>query len=270
MKDLHIHTKYSDGQYDEKEILDRIIKAGITEFAICDHDTIEGSKRVKDLIEKQNININFHSGVELSCKLDNMFGGINFHMLARDFDLNSPYLKSLLDELQKLRMQKIPEMKNFIKQIYNIDIPQYKIDEKIKTTNSFGKPHFYELLSEYITCDSDDFHLKMKRLESRKFKIDAKVAIDYIHKANGNITLAHPIEIMQEYNLNYNDIEKLVKYLASIGLDGLETRHSKQTQKDYEIFSNIAKKYGLFETCGSDFHGEKIKPKAKLGVCIKE
>ena len=96
----------------------------------------------------------------------------------------------------------------------------------------------------------------MKRLESRKFKIDAKVAIDYIHKANGNITLAHPIEIMQEYNLNYNDIEKLVKYLASIGLDGLETRHSKQTQKDYEIFSNIAKKYGLFETCGCDFHGE--------------
>ena len=25
MKDLHIHTKYSDGQYDEKEILDRIL-----------------------------------------------------------------------------------------------------------------------------------------------------------------------------------------------------------------------------------------------------
>ena len=34
MKDLHIHTKYSDGQYDEKEILDKIIKASITEFAI--------------------------------------------------------------------------------------------------------------------------------------------------------------------------------------------------------------------------------------------
>ncbi len=44
MKDFHIHTKYSDGEYDENEIIDKILQKGITEFAICDHDTIEGIK----------------------------------------------------------------------------------------------------------------------------------------------------------------------------------------------------------------------------------
>ena len=52
MKDLHIHTKYSDGEFDEKQILEQIEIAGITEFAICDHDTIMGSQKVFELFKK--------------------------------------------------------------------------------------------------------------------------------------------------------------------------------------------------------------------------
>ena len=50
MKDLHIHTKYSDGEDDEYEIIKKVKEAGIEEFSICDHDTIEGSKKVYDLV----------------------------------------------------------------------------------------------------------------------------------------------------------------------------------------------------------------------------
>ena len=51
MIDLHIHTKYSDGEYDEK-IIQKVKDAGIDEFAIFDHDTIESSKRVFDELKK--------------------------------------------------------------------------------------------------------------------------------------------------------------------------------------------------------------------------
>ena len=51
MIDLHIHTKYSDGEYDEK-IIQKVKDSGIDEFAIFDHDTIEGSKRVFDELKK--------------------------------------------------------------------------------------------------------------------------------------------------------------------------------------------------------------------------
>ena len=55
-----------------------------------------------------------------------------------------------------------------------------------------------------------------------------------------------------------------------LGLDAIETRHSKQTEKDYKEFSKIAKKYGLRETCGSDYHGPNVKPDVILGKCVKE
>ena len=65
MIDLHIHTKNSDGEYDEK-IIQKVKDSGIDEFAIFDHDTIEGSKRVFDELKKQNSNLKFLSGVELN------------------------------------------------------------------------------------------------------------------------------------------------------------------------------------------------------------
>jgi predicted metal-dependent phosphoesterase TrpH len=75
---------------------------------------------------------------------------------------------------------------------------------------------------------------------------------------------------MDEYNLTYEDIDKIVGVLTSNGLKGLETRHSKQTKEDSAIFSSIAKKYSLIETMGSDYHGPIVKPNVKLGVCVKE
>ena len=71
MKDLHIHTIYSDGEYNEYEILEKIIQAKINEFAICDHDTIEGSKKIYNILKKDNKNLILHSGIELSCRINN-------------------------------------------------------------------------------------------------------------------------------------------------------------------------------------------------------
>ena len=70
MKDLHIHTIYSDGEYNEIEILEKIKESNIKEFSICDHDTIEGSKKVYKLLKQSSTNLIFHSGVELSCRVN--------------------------------------------------------------------------------------------------------------------------------------------------------------------------------------------------------
>ena len=75
---------------------------------------------------------------------------------------------------------------------------------------------------------------------------------------------------MDEYKLDYESVDAIVEYLVGLGLKGLETKHSKHTKRDCEEFSNIAQKYSLIETEGSDFHGPTVKPSVKLGVCIKE
>ena len=109
--DLHIHTLYSDGELDEYEIIKEIEKAELDEFAICDHDTIEGSKRVFDLLSKENVKAIFHSGVELSSR----YKDINLHLLVRDFNLCDENMKYLIDKINRLRKQRTDFMLEFVK-----------------------------------------------------------------------------------------------------------------------------------------------------------
>jgi predicted metal-dependent phosphoesterase TrpH len=271
MKDLHIHTKYSDGEDNEFEILQKIKKVGINEFAICDHDNLEGSQKVHNLLKKENSNLIFHTGVELSCIVNNYKSrNIDVHLLVRDFDYYDENILFLINKISSLRKQKIQRMVDLIKQVYNIHIKQSEINNTLKETNSFGKPHMYKILATYGNYDREEFFQNMRKLKSSDLKLDVLEVINKLKNTQGYVTLAHPIEIMKEYNMSYEDIDELVKYLSSKGLDGLETKHSTHTKEDADIFSKIAKKYNLKETEGSDYHGPNIKPTIKLGICEKK
>lgn len=266
MKDLHIHTKYSDGEYSEEEILDKILKAGIKEFSICDHDTIEGSKKIYELIKKNNLDLIFHSGVELSCRIKEVYNGINIHLLIRDFDYNDERILKLVDKMSRLRLQKIKLMIDLVKDVYGINIKNSEIAEILKTTNSFGKPHVFKLLSHYGNFDRVEYYKNMDNLKSEHLKLDAREVLNMFKESNNiDLTFAHPREVMKEYNLNYSQLEEIVRFLVDNGLNGLETLHTSNLKEDNRIFSEIAKKYNLKESCGSDFHGPSVKPNVLLG-----
>ena len=270
MKDLHIHTKYSDGEYNEKEIIERIQDAGINEFAICDHDTIEGSEKVYNILKETNSSLIFHTGIELSCSINNLFNeSVDIHLLVRDFDYNDPNIQNFIKEIARLRLEKVQRMVSLAEKIYNISIPKKEIEDTLKITNSFGKPHLYKILSKYITVEREKYYKDMNILKSSDLKLDAVKVLNIMKNSKGYVTLAHPIEIMKDYNLNYDDIDKIINHLSSYGLDAVETKHSKHTKENYNIFSSMAKKYNLLETNGSDYHGPTVKPDVKLGICEK-
>lgn len=269
MKDLHIHTIYSDGEYNENEILEKIINAKITEFAICDHDTIEGSEKVYNILKEKNLNLKFHSGLELSCRANNYLDGINIHLLVRDFKYDDYTIKKLLEKTSSFRLMKTEAMCKRIEEKFNIVFSKEEINTLLKTTNSIGKPHMYTLLKKHINIDREEYYKNMKNLPTENLKLEATEVLQLINKTQGYVTLAHPIEIMQDYNLNYQDIDCFVKYLKDYGLEAIETKHSKHTFDDYAEFSKIAKKYNLKETEGSDYHGPNVKPNIHLGICKK-
>ena len=264
MKDLHIHTKYSDGEFDEYQILQEVLKSGVTEFAICDHDTFEGSKRVYELLQKENFGLTFHSGVELTCRLNDYENGVNMHVLIRDFDYNNSKLQEIVDEINVLRRQKVDIMVDFIEDKFNIKIPKDLLEKKLNSTKSFGKPHLYQLLCEIGDFDREKFYRTMDGLNTAHLKLDTTKAVQTL-KGVGSIFLAHPIEIMKEYHYDFNDIEKLIAHLKKLGFDGIETYHSSQTKRVQEELSLIAQKYNMQESVGSDFHGPNVKPNLNVG-----
>ncbi|MNN85075.1 hypothetical protein D3C81_2023180 [compost metagenome] len=45
--------------------------------------------------------------------------------------------------------------------------------------------------------------------------------------------------------------------LAGTGLDGIEADHSDHSPQEVEKYREIARRYGLVATAGSDYHGER-------------
>ena len=60
-------------------------------------------------------------------------------------------------------------------------------------------------------------------------------------------------------------MEEFIQKLVHLGLKGLEVYYPDHTDEHIILFKDLAEKYGLFPTGGSDFHGEN-KPDVEMGV----
>jgi hypothetical protein len=60
------------------------------------------------------------------------------------------------------------------------------------------------------------------------------------------------------------DPHELVRDLADKGIWGIEAFYGAATEGETRLFSSLSREFGLFATCGSDFHG-KSRPNAPIG-----
>eukprot|EP01147_Barroeca_monosierra_P007283 gene7283-7668_t len=84
-----------------------------------------------------------------------------------------------------------------------------------------------------------------------------KEAIDLINAAEGRAVLAHPPTLGSAWKEKVGD-------LVSAGLWGIEAFSSEIDEENHDIISNLANKYDLVMTAGSDNHGT-LKIYAHLG-----
>jgi len=267
-KDLHIHTHHSDGEYSVKEIVEMVKSAELKEFAITDHDTIDGNiallndqEILKDL---ETNNIRFRTGIEVSCD----YKGIKIHILGLNVDTNNQKLKQLTQDIIEGRKARAIKIFDELKKRFGIELKAEDI-EKLKERKVLGKPHIAEVLvkDKYAEDIEDAFVKYLKRIKIEEGKIPVQKAIEVIHGAGGIAVWAHPKTSMVDDAFKYKDVLKTMKIFKTYGLDGVETKHSCHTDKDFRKFTYFAKHLNLLRTCGSDFHGEVVLPGVKLGDC---
>jgi predicted metal-dependent phosphoesterase TrpH len=88
-------------------------------------------------------------------------------------------------------------------------------------------------------------------------------AVDLIRAAGGVSVVAHPGVRYHEGEAEPAS-EPLIRDLAAYGLAGLEVHHPDHSPLAREHVAEIADRYGLVPTGGSDFHGE---PGRQLAWC---
>lgn len=257
--DLHIHTIYSDGQYETNDILKKAINNNLKIIAITDHDSIEGLKEVK-----LNKNITIINGIELSSYIEN----IPIHILGYNIDINNKYLNDKLNMIRTNKFYIILNCLNILEEKYNIIFDSHDITKLFNSKGIISRIDLARLCVKYgyVKSINEAFDKYLsdiyEYINIEKMQKSPEKIIDLIHKANGLAVLAHPKEI------KVNDIEKLIKRLKEYGLDGIEVYHFLHDKDDIIKYKKIANKYNLLTSGGSDFHGED-KKNIKLDFSIK-
>lgn len=118
----------------------------------------------------------------------------------------------------------------------------------------FGEEGKLNILGLFI--DPETMREKLRK----RYRMKYRHAIRSIHDAGGIAILAHP----GRYNF---DIEEVIEKLVEMRLDGIETVYPYNFHgfEDYERKAEqIAEKYGLATSGGSDCHGGQRKTMGKI------
>jgi hypothetical protein len=89
-------------------------------------------------------------------------------------------------------------------------------------------------------------------------------AIQRIRDGGGFASLAHPVRLPERNG----ELEQLITRLVDAGLEGIEVAHSEHTPRECAIYMDLASRFDLIPTGGSDFHGDN-KPSVQLGTGIE-
>ena len=247
--DLHLHTNFSDGTYTPEELVAQAARNHLAAIALTDHDTVEGCERAA--IACKAAEIEFIPGAELTAEQNEN----EIHILGYFLDTQNEKLLAEIAKFQAVRQQRIHEM---VARLNALKVP-LRVEDVIALAScrSPGRPHVARALVKAGFCSSLDeaferFLKKHRPAFVPKAKISSQVAIELIHQANGLAVMAHP---------GLNRTDEVIPDLVDAGLDGIECFHTKHSTAVSEHYLEIADKYDLLVTGGSDCHGmSKGKP----------
>lgn len=259
--DLHCHSAKSDGSLQPSKLVELAAKLNIPTIAVTDHDTMAGvaeaQKRAKEL------SLEVIPGIELSTY--DYKHKRKLHLLCY-YPKKTDELLNLCGETLKKRSDATLKMFEKVKEKYPMTLNDLKYYSH--GSMAFYKQHIIAALLDMgytISIFGDLF----KELFSPKdgwayvgFKmVDSREAIKVVKATGGAAVLAHP----GVYG-NFDIIEEL----ASMGLDGIEVSHPRQSKEDCKKAEEAAERFKLIKTGGSDFHGMNSSRVCPLGVCRTE
>ncbi len=257
--DLHTHSNVSDGTFSPAELVSIASAAGLTAFALTDHDTIAGVDEAIEVSKHISNSPSVIPGVELSVEYkerdihivglfinqhDNNLINISKLIIKRRDDRNQ-------EMAERLFKAGIPVTMDALKQ-YNPDtvvtrahFARFMVENKIAKTPNEAFAKYLDISTPYYV--------------PRKY-ISQADALALIRDAGGVPILAHPLH----YHLEEKELEKLIESLSFNGLVGIEVKYSSHTRQDETYVKKLANRYQLLPSGGSDFHGTN-KPAISVG-----
>ena len=259
--DLHTHSTCSDGTFSVKELIDRAHEKGLAAIALTDHDTVEGIDEAVRYAAEKYPDLEVIPGIELSTESD----GREVHIVGLFIDNNDKEFVESLSAFIDSRTTRNIKMCKKLSEEAGIPISYEELIEEYPDT-VITRAHFAKFMVEkgYVNSRAEVFDRYIGDhcpYYVGREKITPEDAIRSILKAKGVPVFAHPILC----RFGDDRLDAFVGKLKEAGLVGIEAIYSTYELRDERQIKELAKKYDLLVSGGSDIHGAN-KPDIDLGT----
>lgn len=252
--DLHTHSFFSDGTSSPEEVAYEAWKSGVKLFALADHDTTDGVLRAKAECAKRGLP--WVPAVEISTREHD-----HLHFLGYNVDLDNAGFQAFLKQNRDNRINRI---KQIIRQIAQSGVDLTEEDVFSLAPHTVSRAHVADALKKkkIVSTRQEGFRNYLVPGQAGYVPsagVSVVEAIRQIKKAGGLAVMAHPGLVQEVWNF---------PVWKEAGLDGLEVFYPSHGYTMKQELLKIARKYDLFATGGSDYHGPHAGRVTSLGINV--
>ena len=252
--DLHMHSSASDGTDTPAELLERIREDGLECFALTDHDTFDG---VREILKLNPEDVRFIPGIEFSCRYRDKW---QCHVLGYGADPDNSFVKRAVNMAQEVRRNKFLARIGVLSMDHGIYFSKEEVDS-LRSKSCPGKPHLADLLVEkgYVGSTREAYDKYLNGMDTGGIHLEPDPMIRAIRLAGGIPVWAHPFGEKESSFTPGDVVEARVKILKQSGLRGLECYYSRYSKEQTQFLLDLADRYDLLVSGGSDYHGTRKK-----------
>ncbi len=247
--DLHSHSIASDGSDKPTRLVELALEKGLTALALTDHDTQAGVADARSAATGTGLEL--IPGTELSLEYD--AGGMHLVVLWLE-----PGPGPLQDRLGKLQGGREQRNERIVKILTDSGMP-IDISEIHEEAGdgSVGRPHIAAVMVSkgYVPDLGAAFEEWLgtgKPAYVGRPRLNPEEGIALARQSGAVPVLAHPHTLGIS---RASDMADMLNRLREAGLVGLEAIYSSYHRHEREGYADLARRFGLIPSGGSDYHG---------------
>ena len=255
--DFHTHTTVSDGTRSPEEVIRFAEREKLAAIAITDHDSTAGLQRGRTAAEAFD-ELTFIPGIEVSAQ--SATGTL--HILGLAIDETHASIQQLARHLLDARLERNPKIIAKLQAMgVELDMADVgavaPVDAADDDRRILGRLHIVEAMrrKRYVKTIGEGFERYVGSGAPAfvdKETLTAAAVIPAIRESGGEAVLAHPVQLNCD---NHAQLERIIRDLIRVGLTGIEVYHSDHSPERTRFYLDVARRFDLAVTGGSDFHG---------------
>ena len=252
--DLHVHSTASDGTVAPADVARRAAVAGLTAFALTDHDTLAG------VAEARAAGAGLGVRVVAGCEFSVDGPGGEMHLLGYFLPDSDSTVEGFLEDQRQKRVNRAALIVGRLNKL-GIAVTLEQVRE-IAGNGAVGRPHVARAIVAAGAArdigDAFDKYIGMGRPACVPKVLPKVTQVTALVRAAGGVTSAA--------HLKDRGVKPILQLLKQAGVDGVEVLHSSHDESTRKRLAKLSAELGLVPTGGSDWHGDFAVDRPAVGL----